>query len=158
MIVALCTWLLFTLKMIWDKFHWKWVAAHDIVTHLLGLKIIRDIYQWICPYTHCLVAHLIGLKIIWSLYYKEQDIFMWNTFLHLYYIYLLYYYIYIFYHFTFFIFIYIFRQDDVKIYSRVVILYQIVKNDYLLLPQFFCLFFLVFWLAAILPSWWMPGS
>ena len=36
--------------------------------------------------------------------------------------------------------------------------YQIVKNDYLLLPQFFCLFFLVLWHAPIPPPWWMTSN
>ena len=32
------------------------------------------------------------------------------------------------------------------------------KNNYLLLPQFFCFLFFVFWHTPILPPWWMPSN
>ena len=42
-------------------------------------------------------------------------------------------------------FIYALGLDDVKIYHKVVIFVSDnFKNNYLLLPQFFCFFFLVF--------------
>ena len=55
------------------------------------------------------------------------------------------------------------RQDDQFstssfINTFLVSAYQILKNDYLLLPQFFYLFFLVFWHTPITPSWWMPSN
>ena len=36
--------------------------------------------------------------------------------------------------------------------------YQVVKNNSLLFPQFFCLFFLVFWITPISSSWWLPSN
>ena len=128
------------LKLVWDTFQAPRIKFNSVLTHLGHLQPAWDIVKLPRISLDSFLAHSLCFEMVWDIVKPKFTPLNYPWWYH-----------------TFYLCLY--GLGEVKMYPVAVIFVSdnFLKN-YLLLPQFFCLFFLILRNTPIPPSWWMLGN